>query len=103
MAGTAPEQQKLADRRYTLKILHPLDGTLVAFDPDIPESQQAIFFEATAALPQGAHWVLDKKLSNDDHIRLSQLANGNHELEIQNRAGERLDSVSFEVRGRSNL
>lgn len=99
LEGTAPVQQKLADRRWALKILHPLDGTLIAFDPDIPETQQVLFFEASASLPPGATWVLDDVVQPKDHIRLTELSNGAHRLAIQNREGKRLDMVSFEVRG----
>jgi penicillin-binding protein 1C len=101
LAGTAPDAQKLADRRWALKILHPLEGTLVAFDPDIPETQQVLFFEASAKLPEGARWILDGTPQARDHIRLSDLSNGLHRLEIHDREDRRLDGVSFEVRGGS--
>ncbi|HET9240564.1 MAG TPA: penicillin-binding protein 1C [Oligoflexus sp.] len=103
LEGTAPDQQKLADRRWSLKIQHPLDGTLIAFDPDIPETQQALFFEASARLPPGAYWVLDGEKQSQDRVRLSELANGTHRLEIQNREGRRLDAASFEVRGGTGI
>jgi penicillin-binding protein 1C len=103
LEGTAPDQQKLADRRWGLKIQHPLDGTLIAFDPDIPETQQALFFEASSRLPPGAYWILDGVKQSQDHVRLSALANGPHRLEILNREGRRLDAVSFEVRGGSGI
>lgn len=101
LKGTEPVQQKLADRRFGLKILHPSEGTLIAFDPDIPEAQQALFFEATGALPKGGRWVLDQKTLPADHIRLSQLEGGRHRLEIQNKEGHALDAVQFELRGRA--
>jgi penicillin-binding protein 1C len=85
------------------KIQHPLDGSLIAFDPDIPETQQVLFFEASARLPPRARWVLDGVKQNQDHVRLSALANGAHHLEIQDREGKRLDAVSFEVRGGSGI
>jgi penicillin-binding protein 1C len=103
LEGTEPVQQKLADRRWALKILHPLDGTLVAFDPDIPDTQQLLFFEASAKLPPGVHWVLDGKAQTHDRVRLSALSNGAHLLEILDREGRRLDAVNFEVRGNAGL
>ncbi|HYX36025.1 MAG TPA: penicillin-binding protein 1C [Oligoflexus sp.] len=103
LSGTSPDQQKLADRRYGLKILHPLDGTVIAFDPDIPETQQVLFFEASAKLPAGGRWVLNQKVLTGDYVRLSDLKNGAHQLEIHNREGKRLDAVQFEVRGGSNV
>jgi penicillin-binding protein 1C len=99
LEGTAPDQQKLADRRWALKIQHPLEGTLVAFDPDIPETQQVLFFEASAKLPAGMRWVLDGSVQTSDHVRLSALSNGAHRLEIQDREGKRVHAVQFEVRG----
>ncbi len=101
--GTAPQQQKLADRRLALKILHPLDSTLIAFDPDIPETQQVLFFEASAKLPPGASWVLDDEVQARDHVRMSALSNGTHRLAIQKREGVVLDRVSFEVRGGTSV
>jgi hypothetical protein len=80
-----------------------LDGTLVAFDPDIPETQQALFFKASTKLPTGAHWILDGTRQSQDHVRLSALTNCAHRLEIHNREGKRLDAVSFEVRGGSGI
>jgi penicillin-binding protein 1C len=101
--GTEPGQQKLADRRWALKILHPLDGTLLAFDPDIPDTQQLLFFEASAKLPTGARWILDGKVLAEDRVRMSALSNGAHRLEIRDREGRRLDAVNFEMRGNAGL
>jgi penicillin-binding protein 1C len=99
--GTAPTQQQLADRRWALKIVHPLEGTLVAFDPDIPETQQVLFFEASAKLPAGAFWVLDGERQDRDHMRLNALSNGAHRLAIHDREGKPLDAINFEMRGGS--
>jgi len=101
LSGTAPDTQKLADRRWGLRIAHPLDGSLIAFDPDIPDTQQALFFRASGALPKGGRWALNDKVLADDSIRLSLISNGRHRLEIRGSEGNTVDAVEFEVRGGS--
>lgn len=83
-------------------IRYPLDQMLLAFDPDIPDDRQVLFFESDRDLPKGYSWHLDGKNWTEDHILLAELGSGRHQLELRDGTNRRIDSVSFEMRGKES-
>jgi penicillin-binding protein 1C len=81
------------------KITYPPDGTVLAYDPDIPEEFQMVFFSAT---PQHSKW---KWVLNDEPIATQnspvkwQPKAGAYTLNLVDSSKAVLDSVTFEVRG----
>lgn len=95
-----PKANHLALREKRGRIIYPVSHTLIAFDPDIPADNQAVVFEHSSDHP--VLWELDGKPLADDFILLAQLKSGRHQLRLKNLTNEVLDTVSFEVRGKSS-
>ena len=101
LAGFAPGRQ--ADsRRSDLRIRTPIDGSILALDPDIPPSRQRMRFE-TSALTKGETrpptWRLDGKRVGHGPEMFWPLWPGRHKLELVDAKGDVVDTVRFEVRG----
>jgi penicillin-binding protein 1C len=80
------------------RIVYPVDGSLVAIDPDIPEPRQRLLFQAQAG--QGLEWRLDGELlgpAGSEFAWRPQL--GAHALELIDAGGKALSAVHFAVRG----
>ncbi|KQP17648.1 penicillin-binding protein 1C [Pseudorhodoferax sp. Leaf267] len=100
LAGTAQPlfalAAKAADRAATPRILAPVDGSIVALDPDIPPTHQRLRLRAQGA---DARWRLDGKPLG----RGAELAwlpwPGRHQLQLVDARGAVLDQVRIEVRG----
>lgn len=101
IAGTEPEILRQGGGPTNSKIVYPVDGTVIALDPDIPEEQQGLFFESQP----GAHqlrWVLNgEEMGYAESILLWSPRLGRHTLSLVNQQNRMVDSVSFEVRGGS--
>jgi penicillin-binding protein 1C len=97
--GTQPgaSQQALAGNHP--RILAPVAGTMIALDPDIPESQQRVAVEAQVGGTQ-ARWKLDgTTLGVASNILLWPPRAGRHTLQLIDDSQRVLDSVAFVVRG----
>ncbi len=80
-------------------ISYPADGTIFALDPDIPEGNQRIFFEARGT-DSGHRWALDDKAIGDANTTVAwEPRGGSHLLAIVDRRNNVVASVRFEVRG----
>ncbi len=80
------------------RIIHPVDETIIALDPDIPEEFQRMFFEAETG--NGHYqWVLDDQPLGgaDKHVSWKPLQ-GKHLLSLMDERMAVVDSVRFEVR-----
>jgi penicillin-binding protein 1C len=80
-------------------IAYPAPGMIVALDPDIPATEQKLFFEAK---PENYRfkWILDGSVIGDaGSILLWTPIKGKHDLMLVNGSDQVVDSVSFEVRG----
>jgi penicillin-binding protein 1C len=80
------------------RITYPTQETLIAIDPEIPESQQRVPFRFE---PQSHRfeWTLNKeKIGANEHVYLWMPKRGTHELAISDEEGCVLDSVTFLVR-----
>jgi penicillin-binding protein 1C len=83
------------------KILYPLEGTLLALDPDIPGERQRVLFEAQAG--QGMSWRLDGEVvAGAAQAFAWQPSAGPHTLELVGPDGRAAQTVRFEVRGASS-
>ncbi|MBV6271651.1 penicillin-binding protein 1C [Alcaligenaceae bacterium CGII-47] len=85
-----------------LQIAEPVDGTILALDPDIPVSHQRMRLRAidisarTAAL---AHWYLDgEPYAQAGQVDWQPVA-GQHIIELRDESGIVLDRVKIQVRG----
>ncbi|MEP6875804.1 MAG: penicillin-binding protein 1C [Burkholderiales bacterium] len=97
VAGTEQAKQRASAQvagteRYG--IASPRDGSIFAIDPDMPPTAQRIAFEGEHGV-----WVLDgKRLGAARQIMWAPWP-GRHELTLQGRSGETIQTVRFEVRG----
>jgi len=84
--------------RRSPKIVYPIDGSIMAVDPDIPDRLERILFQAQGA---GEHrWRLDgKELGSAGSPFAWQPALGEHRLELVDAAGRAVSTSRFEVRG----
>lgn len=106
-AGATVHYVRLAPPPGRPRITQPADGSLIAWDPDIPPALHALLAKAdglTAAAPQGAgwHWRLDGDALPDTgasaRVPLAGLAAGPHRLQLLDADGALLDAVRFELR-----
>jgi penicillin-binding protein 1C len=102
LQGTEPREPlaELAEAPVRpARIVAPVDGTIIALDPDIPPGRQRVFFESSAG---GGllRWVLD-----GEDVRLGGRVTawtpqpGKHRLALVDGANRPIDAASFEVRG----
>ena len=80
-------------------IAYPGNGTIIALDPDIPESVQRVRFVMSPQVT-GYRWRLNDEVIgvSDEPVFWVPLP-GNHELALLDRSGTVVDQVRFEVRG----
>ncbi len=99
LAGTERTKvELLAESKRTPKIRYPGNGSIIAIDPDIPDANQRIFFQAQSG--NGLTWQLDEvKLGNADAEYSWRPSPGTHHLTIIDKQGKSIDSISFQVRG----
>jgi penicillin-binding protein 1C len=84
----------------TAKITYPVGGTIIALDPDIPDDRQAVFFE-TGEDMSGLRWVLNGRNVGGGTLMMWHPSAGKYTLTLSNSEGQALDSISFEVKGRT--
>ncbi len=81
------------------EIAYPGEGSIIALDPDMPDSVQRVRFVATPQLP-GQRWQLDGEaigLAVQPVLWPPKL--GHHNLVLMDARGEETDRIRFEVRG----
>ncbi len=101
LTGTEPNATEMRLDASRARIISPADGTIVAFDPDIPISHQKVSFEGSQCTAS-TRWNLDG--SDLGAAKVSQLWTpiaGSHRLALVGASGNVIDSVRFEVRGSS--
>jgi penicillin-binding protein 1C len=97
ISGTEQARQRASaqvagSERYG--ITSPRDGSIFAIDPDMPPATQRITFEGEHGV-----WVLDGKRVGAAKTLAWAPWPGRHELTLQKRGGETIQTVRFEVRG----
>jgi penicillin-binding protein 1C len=100
LPGTAPGRVALKPvEAARVSIAYPGNGTIVALDPDIPESVQRVRFVMRPEI-DGYRWRLNgEDLEGDARTMLWPPAPGMSTLSLVDRAGSEVDTVRFEVRG----
>ena len=84
--------------RRAPKIVYPVDGSILAVDPDIPAARERVLFQAQAG--QGLHWRLDDAaLGAADAALAWRPAVGSHRLDLLDANGKVIATSRFEVRG----
>ena len=91
-------KSEIQNKTSLMRITYPANHTIIAVDPDIPENNQAIFFESSKT-DKSVYWVLNgKKLEEVKGIYLWHPKTGKYKLSIKNKKDKILDEVVFEVR-----
>ncbi|TAL25991.1 MAG: penicillin-binding protein 1C [Nitrospirae bacterium] len=81
------------------RIIYPIEGTIIALDPDIPEEHQRVFFEMTPS-EKGFAWILNNEKVGDSMAAVSWLPKqGRYTLSLADNRNHIMDSIEFEVRG----
>jgi len=96
--GTESGVVKASGKEAPRRILYPVNGMILAIDPDIPAGRQIVLFEAKAG-QSNISWRLDGKQLRDGRptARWHPKA-GKHKLALETADGQVLESVEFEVR-----
>jgi penicillin-binding protein 1C len=82
------------------RIAYPPEGTIIVIDPDIPEENQRVFFEAENADNTELRWMLNSVLLPPGDVgRRWAPRPGRYDLVLADNSGKMLDKVTFEVRG----
>jgi penicillin-binding protein 1C len=99
IAGTEPNAPAMRLDSSRARIISPAEGSIVAFDPDIPFTRQKISFEGSQCSPV-MRWKLDgANLGAASEPHLWTPIAGSHRLMLVDRSGNAIDSVTFQVRG----
>jgi penicillin-binding protein 1C len=104
LAGTEPSpmaaQVKYGESWLIPRISYPPAGTVIVIDPDIPEENQVVFFEAENAGGKDFSWQLNGELLGSGYEgRRWAPRPGRYHLALVDPAGKTQDAVSFVVRG----
>ncbi len=78
-------------------IARPVEGTIIALDPDIPPLRQKLTLEARLA--DSVRWKVDDRDAGWGGSVAWTLAPGRHRVELLGANGVVMDRVTFEVRG----
>jgi penicillin-binding protein 1C len=99
MAGTETARVEIVGgAARTAKIRYPGDGDIIAIDPDIPDANQRVFFEAQSG--SGLRWRLDDAALGSASEQTSwRPVAGKHRLDLVDETGKVRDSIAFSVRG----
>ncbi len=101
LRGTEPASVALKDSSEKPGILYPADGTIMAWDPDIPSENQRVFFEGRAGGPHW-QWILNNDyLGNAEETVSWEPREGRYLLALVDEKKNIVDTVKFEVRGRN--
>ena len=92
------------------RIVRPVDGSIIALDPDIPPAHQRLHLQArlpagqAGAAGSGLRWLLLRgradalPIARGSHAGWLPLP-GRHRLQLRDAAGRVLDEIGIEVRG----
>jgi penicillin-binding protein 1C len=99
IAGTERNLVRSAASRELARIAYPVDGTVVALDPDIPPKLQVLPLKLSSAAEKDWRWRMDHQNLGRAISHAFWLPQpGHHRLSLEDARGRELDSVSFEVR-----
>lgn len=98
--GTERSEVRLqAQNSIQTRIVSPLDQTIYAFDPDIPQAQQQMMIEADSTGNIAIRWRINGKLVSNQLRFNWPLMVGRHRIELlHQQTNQVLDTVSIEIR-----
>ncbi len=80
-------------------IAEPVDGAIVAVDPDIPPTRQRLAFAKADRRDARSRWRLDGRVVGSSPTVEWAVWPGSHALELVDGSGAVVDRVTFQVRG----
>jgi penicillin-binding protein 1C len=80
-------------------ILYPVEGAILALDPDIPPERQRVGLRLRTGGERLQLWLNDQRLGEAAPLRSWEPRRGRHRLELRDAAGRTVAAVRFEVRG----
>ncbi|MBV8466839.1 MAG: penicillin-binding protein 1C [Burkholderiales bacterium] len=99
MAGTAQDVIEQVGNDVAPSIVYPLEGLIVALDPDIPAQHQLIWLHASGAA--ALNWRMDGHPLGSAGASVAWAPTpGRHLLALADAAGHEKAHVRFEIRGR---
>ena len=99
IAGTEQNVIRSASANALARIVYPANGSVIALDPDIPPAHQRVPLRLSAAPGSGWTWRIDRRPLGKAAEKILWLPQpGRHQLSLENRQGEIIDSLTFEVR-----
>jgi penicillin-binding protein 1C len=99
IAGTERSLVRVAASSGLARIAYPVDGTVVALDPDIPPKLQRLPLKLSSAADSDWRWRMDRRDLGRASGRAFWLPQpGRHRLSLEDANGRELHAVSFEVR-----
>jgi len=103
LRGTEPMTVAAAATAHHARIVAPVTGTVIAIDPEIPRDHQRVAFEAHTAEP-GLRFVLDDvEIGRAPGPLLWEPRPGRHVLALHDSEARLRDTVTFEVRGLTEM
>ncbi|MCB1192778.1 MAG: penicillin-binding protein 1C [Leptospiraceae bacterium] len=100
LKGTEPNKitKKVKPAKHPPKIIYPVEGEILAFDPDIPITSQKAFLKSQTK-SQNLYWILNgKKIGTASDLLPWTPQIGKYELLLVDTNQKILDKVHFEVR-----
>jgi penicillin-binding protein 1C len=98
-AGPKDSKLPLEDAGGAARIVMPVQGTIIALDPDIPPQAQRLRLQASEGAGGRLVWRMDGKPLGRGPLLEWLPWPGRHTLELTDAQGRVLDTVGFEVRG----
>lgn len=86
----------------TPMIVYPVDGTIIALDPDIPIAVQKVYFRAHQGGETLHFWLNERDLGVVADNYAWQPRRGRYHLRLKTLSGQTRHEVFFEVRGKLN-
>jgi penicillin-binding protein 1C len=101
ISGTEPSAHEVdAQPGVRSHISYPSDQSLIAVDPDTPQSRHRLFIQIIAPRPDQNLYLNGRRLGRAQLFLPWEPAAGKYKLELRDSSGQTVDKVRFEVRGR---
>lgn len=97
LRGTEMEEVEFV-RQSSARISYPVNETVIAIDPDIPEARQRVRFQADVPGKGFAWWLDGQRLGAAKELDWKPTP-GSHRLVLRDAQNRDMDAVSFTVRG----
>lgn len=98
LRGTEPTSGRIVAADDRPRIVSPVDGAILALDPDMPSSAQRVVFETNAPERDASWWLDGRSLADAAAPILWKPQPGLHTLQLRHREGSELDAIRFRVR-----